>query len=160
GRRQADATQASRGSGLHGPFGCLLHRPRREIRRRQAGGVRAWFRHRSARQYAALSLGEIRRIRQSDNGNRATRSRAPGPERRSAKRPPRNVTAEKRMKRDLTERLEAAIAETKAIDRTASALSAWLNKGFQTGALRPLKLFLNGSWLGHPLHPLLTDIPI
>jgi nitrite reductase/ring-hydroxylating ferredoxin subunit/uncharacterized membrane protein len=26
--------------------------------------------------------------------------------------------------------------------------------------LRPLKLLLNGSWLGHPLHPLLTDIPV
>ena len=35
-----------------------------------------------------------------------------------------------------------------------------LNRLFQTAALRPLKLVLNGSWLGHPLHPLLTDVPI
>ena len=59
------------------------------------------------------------------------------------------------MKRDLTERLESAIAESKTIDRTAGKVSAWLNQGFQGTALRPLKLFLNGSWLGHPLHPLL-----
>lgn len=64
------------------------------------------------------------------------------------------------MNRDLTERLESAIAESKTIDRTAGKVSAWLNEGFQATALRPLKLFLNGSWLGHPLHPLLTDIPI
>jgi len=64
------------------------------------------------------------------------------------------------MNRDLTERLESAIGESKTIDRTAGKVSAWLNQGFQGTALRPLKLFLNGSWLGHPLHPLLTDIPI
>src|SRR5690242_18818298 len=64
------------------------------------------------------------------------------------------------MKRDLTERLESPIAESKTIDRIAQKVSAWLNRGFQATALRPLKLFLNGSWLGHPLHPLLTDIPI
>src|SRR5262245_6145075 len=60
----------------------------------------------------------------------------------------------------MTERLEAAIARSRTIDRAASKFSVWLNKGFQAGVLRPLKLFLNGSWLGHPLHPLLTDIPI
>jgi nitrite reductase/ring-hydroxylating ferredoxin subunit/uncharacterized membrane protein len=26
--------------------------------------------------------------------------------------------------------------------------------------MRPLKIFLNGTWIGHPLHPMLTDIPI
>ena len=64
------------------------------------------------------------------------------------------------MKRDLTERLESAIAESKTIDRTAEKVSSWLNKSFQATALRPFKLFLNGSWIGHPLHPLLTDVPI
>jgi len=64
------------------------------------------------------------------------------------------------MKRDLTERLESAIAESKTIERTAQKVSSWLNEAFQATALRPLKLFLNGSWLGHPLHPLLTDVPI
>ena len=64
------------------------------------------------------------------------------------------------MKRDLTEKLESAIAGSKAIVGAAEKVSSWLNKGFQATALRPLKLFLNGSWIGHPLHPLLTDIPI
>ena len=26
--------------------------------------------------------------------------------------------------------------------------------------MHPLKIFLNGTWVGHPLHPMLTDIPI
>jgi nitrite reductase/ring-hydroxylating ferredoxin subunit/uncharacterized membrane protein len=26
--------------------------------------------------------------------------------------------------------------------------------------MRRLKIFLNGTWIGHPLHPMLTDIPI
>src|SRR5262245_56642205 len=64
------------------------------------------------------------------------------------------------MKRVLTEKLESAIAESKAIAGAAEKVSSWLNRGFQATALRPLKLFLNGSWLGHPLHPMLTDIPI
>jgi nitrite reductase/ring-hydroxylating ferredoxin subunit/uncharacterized membrane protein len=63
------------------------------------------------------------------------------------------------MKRDLTERLESAIGES-GIPRGAEKVAKWLNDGFQATALRPLKLFLNGSWFGHPLHPVLTDIPI
>jgi nitrite reductase/ring-hydroxylating ferredoxin subunit/uncharacterized membrane protein len=31
---------------------------------------------------------------------------------------------------------------------------------FQDPALRPVKTFLNGTWLEHPLHPVLTDLPI
>jgi nitrite reductase/ring-hydroxylating ferredoxin subunit/uncharacterized membrane protein len=63
------------------------------------------------------------------------------------------------MKRDLTERFESAISGS-GISRPAAKVAKWLNDGFQTTALRPLKLFLNGSWFGHPLHPVLTDIPI
>jgi len=64
------------------------------------------------------------------------------------------------VKRDLSERLESAIVESGAVKRVATPIDAWLNRRFQTTALRPLKLFLNGAWLGHPLHPVLTDIPI
>lgn len=64
------------------------------------------------------------------------------------------------MKRDLTERLESAIATTRPVGRAADAVAGWLTNAFQAKALRPLKLFLNGSWFGHPLHPVLTDIPI
>jgi nitrite reductase/ring-hydroxylating ferredoxin subunit/uncharacterized membrane protein len=34
----------------------------------------------------------------------------------------------------------------------------WLSAVFRP--IRPLKDFLNGSWLGHPLHAVLTDVPI
>src|SRR5215472_12215432 len=64
------------------------------------------------------------------------------------------------MKRDLSERVESSIIASNAAKRVAAPLDAWLNRCFQTGALHPFKLFLNGTWLGHPLHPLLTDVPI
>jgi hypothetical protein len=49
------------------------------------------------------------------------------------------------MKRDLTERVETAIINSNAAKRAAAPLDAWLNSCFQTNALRPLKLFLNGN---------------
>lgn len=64
------------------------------------------------------------------------------------------------MKRDLTERVENRIISSSLVKKISAPLDALLNRCFQTTALRPLKIFLNGSWLGHPLHPLLTDIPI
>src|SRR5215470_10169211 len=64
------------------------------------------------------------------------------------------------MKRDLSERVERLIISSNAAKRIAAPLDALLNRCFQITALRPLKLFLNGTWLGHPLHPLLTDVPI
>jgi nitrite reductase/ring-hydroxylating ferredoxin subunit/uncharacterized membrane protein len=64
------------------------------------------------------------------------------------------------MERDLTERLEAAISRSKSVTGIANAVTGWLNGAFQRTALRPLKLLLNGSWFGHPLHPVLTDLPI
>ncbi|MEA2621939.1 MAG: hypothetical protein QOH61_849 [Chloroflexota bacterium] len=36
----------------------------------------------------------------------------------------------------------------------------WLSALFRPGPLRWLKDFLNGTWLGHPLHAVLTDVPI
>jgi nitrite reductase/ring-hydroxylating ferredoxin subunit/uncharacterized membrane protein len=64
------------------------------------------------------------------------------------------------MKRDLTERAENSIVNSALVKKISEPLDAFLNRGFQTTVLRPLKLLLNGSWLGHPLHPLLTDVPI
>lgn len=40
-----------------------------------------------------------------------------------------------------------------ALQRAAAAV-------FRGGAGRALKTLLNGTWLGHPLHPVLTDIPL
>jgi len=34
----------------------------------------------------------------------------------------------------------------------------WLSALF--GPIRPIKAFLNGTWLGHPVHSALTDVPI
>src|SRR5215469_15945513 len=63
------------------------------------------------------------------------------------------------MKRDLSDRVEIAIINSNAAKRVAAPLDALLNRLFQTAALRPLKLLLNGTWFGHQLHPLLTDVP-
>ncbi len=64
------------------------------------------------------------------------------------------------MKRDLTERLEGWITRSAAVRGAAKAFSRPLNGLFQQTPLRPAKLLLNGSWLEHPLHPLLTDVPV
>lgn len=56
-----------------------------------------------------------------------------------------------------------------AIERILDAQAVWadpLGKVFVTffsalyKPVRPLKDFLNGVWLGHPLHPAITDVPI
>ena len=64
------------------------------------------------------------------------------------------------MKRDLSERLESAIVGSRLVKRAAGPVDSWLNGLFQNAPLRPIKLFLNGGWLGHPLHSVLTDAPI
>lgn len=48
------------------------------------------------------------------------------------------------------------------LDRVADALAAAANSAYSSaGSLRaPMKDALNGTWLGHPLHPALTDIPV
>src|SRR5713101_8195259 len=46
---------------------------------------------------------------------------------------------------------------------TAAAVTQAGVKGFFNAlgeARRPIKNFLNGTWLGHPLHPVATDIPL
>jgi nitrite reductase/ring-hydroxylating ferredoxin subunit/uncharacterized membrane protein len=64
------------------------------------------------------------------------------------------------MKRDLSERLESAIIESKVVQQAVRPIDSWLNRLFQSRALHPIKLLGNGGWLGHPLHPLLTDVPV
>ena len=55
--------------------------------------------------------------------------------------------------RQLGERLEA----TEALDRLATPAQRAANRVLPRG---PVKDALHGVWLGHPLHPLLTDLPI
>jgi nitrite reductase/ring-hydroxylating ferredoxin subunit/uncharacterized membrane protein len=64
------------------------------------------------------------------------------------------------MKRDLTERLDGMIIGSALVQRTARTLGKLFDKIFGQTPLRRLKLLANGSWLEHPLHPLLTDVPI
>lgn len=63
------------------------------------------------------------------------------------------------MKRDLTENMEKILAESSAIQRFAGAVQKLMTAIFKT-PLRPLKNFLNGTWVEHPLHPMLTDVPV
>ena len=55
--------------------------------------------------------------------------------------------------RNLGERLEAATALDRLVRPAHRAVTAAVPQG-------PVKDALHGVWLGHPLHPLLTDLPI
>jgi len=60
----------------------------------------------------------------------------------------------------ITETVEALvqrIGHTKALDRVAEPLSKTVATVVEP---RTVKDLLSGTWLGHPLHPMLTDIPI
>ena len=48
------------------------------------------------------------------------------------------------------------------LDKTADAVQPAVLQAFEAAGEtgRKLKNFLHGTWLGHPLHPILTDIPI
>ncbi len=62
---------------------------------------------------------------------------------------------------DLRDAYEA-IGDQTWLDRIAEGLQPVVNgffDGLGTGRRR-IKNFLHGTWLGHPLHPVLTDIPI
>ena len=55
------------------------------------------------------------------------------------------------------------VVESQAwLDKLANPIQSWLLQFFgQPGEPnRKLKDMLNGTWLGHPLHPALTDVPI
>ena len=64
------------------------------------------------------------------------------------------------MQRDLDEKVETALASSETLRKTAKATRKWLSDTFVSSPLQPLKNLLNGTWLEHPLHPVLTDIPI
>src|SRR3954452_24862981 len=58
---------------------------------------------------------------------------------------------------ELTDRLARKAGEIDALDVVARPL---LDAVHRLTARRSVKDLLSGTWLGHPLHPLLTDIPI
>ncbi|HEX3623358.1 MAG TPA: DUF2231 domain-containing protein [Acidimicrobiales bacterium] len=55
--------------------------------------------------------------------------------------------------RDLVDRLAA----TEELDRIGKPVAAWVTKLVGTGSTKDV---LSGTWMGHPLHPMLTDLPI
>jgi nitrite reductase/ring-hydroxylating ferredoxin subunit/uncharacterized membrane protein len=54
-------------------------------------------------------------------------------------------------------RLTAAIERADALDTVGGPVSAFVKKATRP---RPVKNLLSGTWLGHALHPVLTDVPI
>lgn len=64
------------------------------------------------------------------------------------------------MERDLTERISARIISSNLLKKISVPADEFLNRCFRAPALHRVKVFLNGTWVGHPLHPVLTDIPI
>jgi len=53
-----------------------------------------------------------------------------------------------------------AIGSQEWLDRAAKPVEKTVEKAFPGEAGRTVKDALHGRWLGHPLHPVLTDIPI
>lgn len=56
-----------------------------------------------------------------------------------------------------TERLTSAIESSEALDRAGKAVIRIVGRYLHPGTLKDL---LSGTWMGHPLHPALTDVPI
>jgi hypothetical protein len=59
-----------------------------------------------------------------------------------------------------TELVARAIAQQDWLDPVADTAQPAIDRALTAAGGQPLKDFLNGVWLGHPLHPVLTDIPI
>ena len=53
-----------------------------------------------------------------------------------------------------------AIARQKWIEEIADPLQKLVRESFPGEGGREIKNLLHGTWLGHPLHPVLTDIPV
>jgi len=56
----------------------------------------------------------------------------------------------------------ARLTDQPALDTIAQPLSQAIRSTFETAgpAGQQVKDALHGVWLGHPLHPVLTDVPI
>src|SRR3954453_7266917 len=51
-------------------------------------------------------------------------------------------------------------AEQEWLDPAGGALRSAINNAFEGDTGRTVKDVLNGVWLGHPLHPVITDVPV
>jgi len=61
-----------------------------------------------------------------------------------------------------TEALIKAVEQQEALDRISDQIQPLVRDAFKSAgpAGRDVKNFLHGTWLGHPLHPALTDVPL
>ena len=57
----------------------------------------------------------------------------------------------------LAEPLVRAVERSRGLGRLGGTLAAWFQRAVPAG---PVKDALAGTWLGHPAHPTLTDLPI
>lgn len=57
---------------------------------------------------------------------------------------------------------QAIIDKQKWLDGLSDAIQPLVNRAFSSGGEegKVVKDFLNGVWLGHPLHPVITDVPM
>lgn len=62
----------------------------------------------------------------------------------------------------MAETLAKVIDKQEALDAASDALQPAVTNLFKAGGEtgQAVKNFLHGTWLGHPLHPVLTDIPV
>jgi nitrite reductase/ring-hydroxylating ferredoxin subunit/uncharacterized membrane protein len=62
----------------------------------------------------------------------------------------------------LTRAVETGMGGQQTLDGLAETLQSRLRQVVQGGgpSVQEAKDFLNGTWLGHPLHPALTDVPL
>jgi nitrite reductase/ring-hydroxylating ferredoxin subunit/uncharacterized membrane protein len=70
-----------------------------------------------------------------------------------------NYKEEKQM---IQEKFINAITKQDWLDKTADVIQPAVLKTFEAGGKtgKDVKDFLHGVWLGHPLHPVLTDVPV
>lgn len=63
---------------------------------------------------------------------------------------------------DLVQGLKEVFSNQEWIDQAAVPVQKGVSKAFQSGGSLGQRIadFLHGVWLGHPLHPVLTDIPV
>ncbi|HZW04139.1 MAG TPA: Rieske 2Fe-2S domain-containing protein [Anaerolineaceae bacterium] len=61
----------------------------------------------------------------------------------------------------LKERIWQAINRQAWLDRLAGSVFGFVNRLYAgSGVSQGVENFLNGTWLGHPLHPAITDVPV
>jgi nitrite reductase/ring-hydroxylating ferredoxin subunit/uncharacterized membrane protein len=62
----------------------------------------------------------------------------------------------------MLQQIVRVIQDQAVLDRAAEPIQGRVHKAFRatSGPGRALKDFLSGTWIGHPLHPILKDLPI